>query len=94
MLVPVKWLKEYVDIDMDAKSLADAMTMSGSNVEAVEKVGIDIEGVIIGKILEINLHPNAEKLVIVKVDIGEKILQIVTGANNIKVGDYIPVILK
>ena len=91
MLVPVKWLKEYVDIDMDAKSLADAMTMSGSNVEAVEKVGIDIEGVIIGKILEINLHPNAEKLVIVKVDIGEKILQIVTGANNIKVGDYIPV---
>lgn len=91
MLVPVKWLKEYVDIDIDTKELCDKMTMSGSNVEVVEKTGIDIEGVVIGKIQEINPHPNADKLVIVKVDIGEEILQIVTGANNINVGNYIPV---
>lgn len=91
MLVPVKWLKEYVDIDIDTKELADKMTMSGSNVEAIEEVGKDIEGVVIGKILEINTHPNADKLVIVKVDIGERQLQIVTGADNINVGDYVPV---
>ncbi|AKL94510.1 phenylalanyl-tRNA synthetase beta chain PheT [Clostridium aceticum] len=91
MLVPVKWLRNYVDIDIDIKNLCDRMTMSGSKVETVEKTGMDIEGVVIGKIEEIKNHPNADKLVIVKVDIGEECLQIVTGATNIAVGDYIPV---
>ncbi|AOY76389.1 phenylalanine--tRNA ligase subunit beta [Clostridium formicaceticum] len=91
MLVPVKWLKNYVAIDMETKELCDKMTMSGSKVETVEKTGLDIEGVVIGKIEEIKCHPNADKLVIVTVNIGEERLQIVTGATNIAVGDYIPV---
>lgn len=93
MLVPVKWLKKYVDIDIDTKTLCDKMTMSGSKVEGIEKKGVDIEGVVIGKIEDIQSHPNADKLVVVIVNIGDKKLQIVTGATNIAVGDYIPVAL-
>ncbi|SET49828.1 phenylalanyl-tRNA synthetase beta subunit [Natronincola peptidivorans] len=93
MLVPVKWLKKYVDINMSTKELADRMTMSGSKVETVKKTGEDIEGVVVGKILKIKPHPNADKLVVVLVDIGEKTIQIVTGATNITEGDYVPVAL-
>lgn len=90
MLVSVKWLRDYVDIDMDVKEFADMMTMTGTKMETVEYFGEDIENVVVGKILEINPHPNADKLIVTKVDAGEKVLQIVTGAKNVKVGDYIP----
>lgn len=93
MLVPVNWLKEYVDIDIDTKDLADKMTMSGSKVEAVEAFGQGIENVVIGKIDRIEPHPNADKLVIVAVDVGNKKIQVVTGAKNIREGDYVPVAL-
>lgn len=90
MLVSVKWLRDYVDINEDVKSFADKMTMTGTKMETIEYLGQEVEGVVVGKILEINDHPNAEKLVITKVDIGSEVLQIVTGAKNIKVGDIIP----
>lgn len=91
MLVPVKWLKEYINIDIDTNTLADKMTMSGSNVEEVRNIGNEIKGVVVGRIESIKSHPDADKLVIVIVDIGEEKLQIVTGAKNIKEGDYVPV---
>lgn len=93
MLVPVKWLKEYVDIDIDSKELADRLTMSGSHVDSIENVDKGIENVVVGKIIEIAQHPDADKLVITQIDVGTEVIQIVTGANNIKVGDYIPVAL-
>ncbi len=93
MLVPLKWLMEYVDIDIGIKELCDRMTMTGSNVEDVREMGKDITGVVVGKILDIKSHPNADKLVISKVDIGNRNVQIVTGATNISVGDLIPVAL-
>lgn len=93
MLVPLKWLRDYVDIDMDVKEFADKMTMSGSKVEKVEYFGEEIENVVVGKILEIKQHENADKLVVTKVDVGTEVVQIVTGANNISEGDYIPVAL-
>ncbi|WP_427338419.1 phenylalanine--tRNA ligase subunit beta [Caloranaerobacter sp. DY30410] len=93
MLVPVKWLKEYVDIDIDSKELADKLTMSGSHVDSIESVDKGVEKVVVGKILNIEKHPNADKLVITTIDVGEEKLQIVTGATNIKVGDYVPVAL-
>ncbi len=62
MLVSVKWLRDYVDIDMDVKDFADMMTMTGNKMETVEYFGEDIENVVVGKILEINPHPNAWKL--------------------------------
>lgn len=91
MLVPMKWLKDYVDIEVDSKSYVDAMTMSGSKVEAISELGKEIENVVVGKILKIESHPAADKLIIGQVDVGTEVIQIVTGANNIKEGDYIPI---
>ncbi|MDR5659593.1 phenylalanine--tRNA ligase subunit beta [Serpentinicella sp. ANB-PHB4] len=93
MFVPVKWLKEYVNINIDTKTFADKMTMSGSKVEEVKEVAKGIMGVVVGKILSITAHPNADKLVIVSIDVGKEKLQIVTGADNISEGDYVPVAL-
>ncbi len=93
MKAPLKWLKDYVDIDVDIKAFSDAMTMSGTKVEGYEEVGEGISNVVIGKITDIRKHPDADKLIITKVDIGKEEIQIVTGAKNVKVGDIIPVAL-
>ncbi|WP_101773126.1 phenylalanine--tRNA ligase subunit beta [Peptostreptococcus faecalis] len=94
MLVSLKWLKDYVDIDVDAKVFGDMMTMTGTKMETVEYLGEEISNVVVGKILSIELHPDADKLVVTKVEIGKnKEVQIVTGAKNINVGDYIPLAL-
>jgi len=94
MNIPISWLKDYVNINCDTKTLADKMTMSGSKVETIESLGQDISGVVVGRIIKILPHPNADKLVITHIDIGEsEHKQIVTGATNLKEGDYIPVAL-
>ncbi len=92
MKANIEWLKEYSDIDVSTKELADVLTMTGSKVETIEEKGEDIKNVVVGKILEIDKHPNADRLVVTKIDIGngEK-LQIVTGADNIKVNDIVPI---
>ena len=91
MKTSVEWLKEFSDIDVSPKELGDILTMTGSKVETIESKGNDIKNVVVGKILEIKKHPDADKLVITKVDVGEEILQIVTGANNIKENDIVPI---
>lgn len=92
MRVSLNWLKDYADINVEPKKYADLMTMSGTKVETIEYVGDELENIFIGQILEILPHPDAEKLVITKVNVGQQEpLQIVTGANNISVGDIIPV---
>ena len=93
MLVSMKWLKDYVNIDIEISEYVNAMTMSGSNVESVNEIGNNIDKVVVGKIIEIFDHPDAEKLIITKVDVGSEIIQIVTGATNVKEGDFIPVAL-
>lgn len=93
MLVPIKWLKEYVDFDVTTGELADAMTLTGSNVEGITELGKDIENVVVGRILSIEPHPNADKLVVCKVDVGEEVIQIVTGAPNVEEGQIVPVAL-
>lgn len=91
MKASIEWLEEYSDIDVDSVKLGDILTMTGSKVEGIEAKGNDIKNVVVGKILEIEKHPDADKLVITKVDVGKEILQIVTGADNIKVGDIVPI---
>lgn len=93
MKIPLSWLKDYVDIKVSPKEFADAMTMSGSKVEAIEVSGEDISKVVVGKIIAIEKHPDADKLQVTKVDVGSEVIQIVTGAQNISLGDYIPVAL-
>ncbi|MGI6751326.1 MAG: phenylalanine--tRNA ligase subunit beta [Anaerovoracaceae bacterium] len=94
MLIPVEWLKEYVDLDVDIDVLCEKMIMSGSNIEEVKSFGNEIEGVVIGRILSIEKHPDAEKLLICKVDAGgEEALQVVTGASNVFKEAFVPVVL-
>lgn len=94
MKVPVKWLKDYVNIDISAQELGDRLTLSGSKVEEVISSGDDIQNVVTAKIEEIKPHPDAEKLVVCQVNVGkEELVQIVTGANNMKEGDIVPAAL-
>ncbi|MFR2788209.1 MAG: phenylalanine--tRNA ligase subunit beta [Clostridia bacterium] len=91
MKASMEWLKEYSDIDVDAVKLGDILTMTGSKVETIEQRGNDIKNVVVGKILEIVKHPDSDHLVITQMDLGDEKVQIVTGADNIKVGDIVPV---
>ncbi|MCB2312539.1 phenylalanine--tRNA ligase subunit beta [Clostridium tagluense] len=94
MKVPVKWLKDYVDINISAKELSDKLTMSGSKVEEIIISGAEIENVVTGKIIEIVKHPDADALVICQVNIGLDLpTQIVTAATNMKEQDIVPVAL-
>ncbi len=94
MYLPMSWLKDYVDIDCDLQTFCDEMTLSGSKVEGFENRGKDVTKVVVGKVLEIEKHKDADKLLVVKTDIGEnEPIQIVTGATNLYVGAYIPVAL-
>lgn len=91
MKASTEWLKEFSDIKVSGKELGDILTMTGSKLETIEEKGKNIQNVVVGKILEIEKHPNADKLIVTKVDVGNEILQIVTGANNVKVGDIVPI---
>ena len=93
MKAPLNWLKDFVDINVGIKEYVNAMTMSGSKVEGVEDLGEGIEKVVVGRILEMEAHPNADRLKVCKVDVGSEVLQIVTGAPNVKTGDLIPLAL-
>ena len=93
MLLSWDWLRDFVDIKCnDIKGFCEAMTMSGSKVESFEVLGQEIQNVVVGKIIKIKKHPDAEKLVICTVDIGaEEPLQIVTGATNVFESAVVPV---
>lgn len=91
MKTSVEWLREYADVNVDVKTLADRLTMTGSKVETIEQKGNNIKNVVVGKILEITKHPDADKLIVTKVDVETEKLQIVTGADNVKVGDIVPI---
>ncbi len=94
MRIPLNWLKQYVDIDENPDILADKLTMLGLEIEAVDKPWGDITKVRTGKILSIERHPNADKLVVCKTDVGEgEPLQIICGARNMSVGDVVPTAL-
>ncbi|MBR4150344.1 MAG: phenylalanine--tRNA ligase subunit beta [Firmicutes bacterium] len=94
MLVPIKWITDYTDVVTGVDEFVDRMVMSGSNLECVEYTGQGISGVVTGRVLSIEQHPNADKLVVCKVDVGrEAPIQIVCGAANLFVGAVVPVCL-
>lgn len=96
MNTPLSWIKAYVpDLDVTAQEYTDAMTLSGSKVEGFEQLDADLDKIIVGKILKIERHPDADKLIICQVQIAKdgETVQIVTGAPNVKEGDVIPVVL-
>lgn len=91
MKASIEWLKEYSDIDVDTLKLGDILTMTGSKVETIEQRGKNIKNVVVGKILEIKKHEDSDHLVVTQVDLGNEKVQIVTGADNIKEGDIVPI---
>lgn len=94
MLVSIDWIKDYVKLDKwpQDKEFCDRMIMSGSNIETISYLGEGIENVKIAKVLSIDKHPDADKLVVCQLDLGKLgKLQIVTGASNLYVGAYVPV---
>lgn len=94
MLVPIEWLKDYTDVNVDTKEFCDRMIMSGSNLETCEHFCKEMENVVVGKIEKIEKHPDADKLVVCMINVGkEEPVQIVTGAPNVFEGAYVPVAL-
>ncbi|MCX6807253.1 MAG: phenylalanine--tRNA ligase subunit beta, partial [Patescibacteria group bacterium] len=93
MKYSINWLQRYIDLsDQDPDQIADLITRRVAEIEGVEKIGVP-ETVVIGQILEIEKHPQADRLSVTVVDIGKKKLIIVCGAPNIKVGQKVPVAL-
>ncbi len=94
MNTSLSWIKAYVPgLDVTAQEYTDAMTLTGTKVETFEKLDADLDKIVIGQILSIERHPDADKLIICQVNIGGKTIQIVTGAPNVHVGDKVPVVL-
>lgn len=94
MNTSLSWIKAYVpDLDVTAQEYTDAMTLSGTKVEGYEKMDADLDKIVIGQIEKIEKHPDADKLIICQVNIGSEVIQIVTGAPNVKEGDKVPVVL-
>ena len=92
-----KWLTEFVDLGLDEaddREFAEAMTMSGSKVEGTHAMGEGISRVVVGRIVEMVRHHDSDHMWTCQVDVGgPRLLQIVTGAQNQKVGDLVPVAL-
>lgn len=94
MNTSLSWIKMFVpDLDVTAQEYTDAMTLSGTKVEGYERLDADLENIVIGQIEKIEKHPDADKLIICQVNVGDKVTQIVTGAPNVKEGDKVPVVL-
>lgn len=97
MKTPLSWVKAYVpELSCTAREYMDAMTLSGTKVEGYEELDKNLEKIVVGKILKIERHPDADKLIICQVQISEEgdTVQIVTGAPNVKEGDKVPVVLE
>ncbi len=92
MKLPISWLREYVDIgDITPEELSDKLLSIGFEVEEIIKPRDDIKGVVVGHVEAIERNPNSDKLWICRIDIGGEVAQIVTGAQNVSLGDYVPV---
>ena len=89
-----KWLADYVDLDIEDREFAEAITISGSKVESYKQEGEGLKNIVVGHLLSLKKHENADKLWVCQVDCGgDAPLQIVTAAQNLTEGDYVPVAL-
>ncbi len=94
MNTALSWIKAYVpDLTCTDQEYMDAMTLSGTKVEGYARLDKNLEKIVVGQIKKIEKHPDADKLIVCQVDIGSEVIQIVTGAPNVKEGDKVPVVL-
>ena len=88
MKIPLSWLREYVDVNIDVDELAHRLTMAGNEVDSIERFG-HTDNVTVGKVLRVGPHPNADRLKLVQVDDGESVHEVVCGAPNVAEGQKI-----
>ncbi len=94
MNTPLSWIKAYVPgLSYEDRAYCDAMTLSGTKVEGFERLDKNLEKIVVGHIEKIERHPDADKLIVCQVNVGAETVQIVTGAQNLKEGDYVPTVL-
>jgi phenylalanyl-tRNA synthetase beta chain len=83
MLAPYRWIKDYADVRSDVRALADKMVMTGNGVEQIDYLGKELKNIVVGRIEKIEKHPDADRLRICRLDVGEDaLLQIVTGGTT------------
>lgn len=90
MLVSLKWLKDYIDLDITAQELANRLTMAGLEVDEIKTIAHKFSGVVVARIMSVSPHPGADKLSLCDVSDGSDTYPIVCGAKNIKAGDVVP----
>ncbi|NGP76597.1 phenylalanine--tRNA ligase subunit beta [Balneolaceae bacterium YR4-1] len=91
MNISYNWLKDFIDLELGPEETAEKLTLIGLEVESVEEYGSSLDGVIVGEVLDVSDHPNADRLRICKVDTGSEKLQIICGADNVAKGQKVPV---
>ncbi len=91
MKVSYKWLKEFIDLPLSPANTAEKMTLIGLEEEDTFEYGSNLEGVIVGEVLEVTQHPNADRLQLCQVNLGNETVQIVCGAKNVAAGQKVPV---
>ncbi len=91
MKISYNWLKEFIELSLSPVETAEKLTLIGLEEEENYPVGSNLEGVIVGEVLEVNQHPNADRLKVCQVNLGEETVQIVCGANNVAAGQKVPV---
>lgn len=90
MKLPLSWLKEYVDFELSPKELASLLTFSGTEVEGIKTIGGDFAGLVVGEVLSVERHPNADRLTVCQVNDGVSTLTVVCGAPNVVAGIKVP----
>ncbi|MEX1212730.1 MAG: phenylalanine--tRNA ligase subunit beta [Balneolaceae bacterium] len=91
MKISYNWLQEFIELDLTPEEVADKLTLVGLEVEEWTHTGSLLEGVVVGSVIDVRPHPNADRLRICDVDLGVKTVQIVCGAPNVAAGQYVPV---
>ncbi len=89
MKVSLKWLQEYIDIALPSADLARQLTMAGTEVKGMQVIGRNWENIVVGQIVAINPHPNANRLSLATIDLGSEQQTVVTGAPNLRLGDKV-----
>ena len=90
MRLSLNWLREFVDISVSAAALADRLTLAGLEVEALEEVGADFSGVVVGRVTRVEPHPQADRLQVAEVEDGRQTYRVVCGAPNLQAGSLYP----
>lgn len=93
MRVPLQWLADYVEVTLPIEDLGHRLTMGGLKVETIERIGSDWQDVVAGQVIEIQPHPTSRNpLWVARVDLGDRLVTIVTGAQNVRASDKVPVV--